>query len=113
MATKQMKVVKGEKGYVPVYSNSHGGLVLGHVDNEKYVYWITTIPMEEGYVQLDKRVLQDAAPDMKESETGEYWMEKSHLEEVTVVPPVTDGEKYQLLGVDYSVVPPVVTMKKL
>lgn len=111
MATKPMKVVNGEKGYVPVYSNSHGGLVLGHVDNEKYVYWITTVPEEYKFVQLDKRVVQDNPDDLIVSETGQYWMEKSHL--VEVVDPVTGEEKYQLLNVDYSVVPPVMTLKKL
>lgn len=98
------KVVKGEKGYVPVKSNSHGGSDLFMINNDEIVDWLTNIPMEEGYVQLKKQLLWVTSP------TNEYWIEKSHLE---LVAPVVAGEKYQLLGVDYSVVPPVVTLKKL
>ena len=46
--------------------------------------------------------------------TQPFWVEYSKLIAVDSDPnPEPVGEKYQLLGVDYSVVPPVVTLKKV
>lgn len=83
MTTKAYEVFGGQNGYVPIYSDSHGGTNLGHVDNGSVVYKILEAVEEKGYAQIDKRVVQDAAPDMKVSEKGQYWIEKSHIKEVT------------------------------
>jgi len=108
--TKACLVINGMNGYVPVYSNSTGGLELGHALNGKTVYWITSVLPESGFVQLDKRIVQDLAPGIKVSETGEYWIEKSHLQET--VEPVVECEEYELLGIYFKNGLPVVQVKK-
>jgi len=100
MTTVACNVFGGMSGYVPVYSNSKGGMLLGHVDNGKTVYKIVGTAEEFGFAQIDKRVVQDAAPDMKVTDTGQYWMEKSHMEEiVTPPPPVGEIKRMQVLRV--------------
>jgi hypothetical protein len=111
MTTATCTVVNGMNGYVPVYSNSHGGLVLGKAYNLKTVYWITNVPIEDGFVQVDKRIVADLSPEIKVSETGQYWIEKTHLQE-SVTPPVVECEEYELLGLDFSSGKIVVKMKK-
>lgn len=102
MTTKTCKVVGGQNGYVPVYSNSHGGLPLGKAYNEKIVYQITSTPEEYGYVQLDARVVQDLAPEIKVSETKQYWIEKTHLVDVIINPPATQTKKFKLVNYDFG-----------
>jgi len=78
MATKLMKVVKGEKGYVPVKSNSHGGTDVVRANNGDYVWRITSIPVEAGWAQVTK---EESWP---VSDTKEYWIEASHLEDAAL-----------------------------
>jgi hypothetical protein len=111
MATTACLVINGMNGYVPIYSNSKGGLVLGKAYNGKTVYWVSTAVDEFGYVQLDKRIVQDLSPEIKVSETGEYWIEKTHLQEA-VVPPFEDCEEYELLGIYFKNGLPIVQVKK-
>ncbi len=78
MATKLMKVVKGEKGYVPVKSNSHGGTDVVRANNGDFVWKITSIPAEDGWVQVTKE------ENWPVSDTKEYWIEASHLEDAVL-----------------------------
>ena len=80
MTTELKEVFGGMNGYVPVKSNSHGGLDLLRVTNGVKVTQITSIPAEVGYVQLLK---EDFWPP---SETKEYWIELSHLKAVAPAP---------------------------
>lgn len=73
------KVVKGEKGYVWVKTDSHGGADAVKVYNDDPVLWLKEIPEEYGYVQLKK--------DPEWPLQKEYWIEKSHLLVVEPTPP--------------------------
>ena len=87
MATYQLcKVVNGEKGYIPVHSNSHGWIDVGRLDNDTQVRKITSIPAESGFVQIDGVFLP---PGIAKSPTGEYWVQSDKLEPV-VQPPAPD-----------------------
>jgi hypothetical protein len=93
MATRLSKIVGGEKGYVPVKSNSHGGVDVTKAYNEDYVLENISMPPEFGYAQVTKKAEWPA------SETGEYWIEKSHLAPFLDEPdPVVEGE-----GKDFEV----------
>jgi hypothetical protein len=78
MATHKMIVVKGQKGYIPVKDNSHGGVDLGRVTNGKEVEIYTDRPEEFGWVQIVK--LFDSPV------THENWVMKDHLAELTPEP---------------------------
>lgn len=84
MATKLFKVYGGEKGYVPVKSNSHGGIDVGKAYNGDIVTVITSIPAEYGYAQVTKE------SDWVTSDTREYWIETSHLK--PAIDPLPDPE---------------------
>jgi hypothetical protein len=86
MATRLCKVVGGEKGYVPVKSNSHGGLDVTKAYNDEIVQEIVSIPPEFGYAQVVRKV------NWPVSGTGEYWIEKSHLEAVVEPEPEPEPE---------------------
>ena len=86
MATRLCKVIGGEKGYVPVKSNSHGGTDVTKAYNDEVVLEITSILPEEGYAQVTKKAEWPA------SDTGEYWIEKTHLSPVVDPEPPPDGE---------------------
>ena len=93
MVTMLCKIVGGMNGYVPVKSDSHGGVDLGRAMNGKEVYKIVDVPIEQGYVQVDKRIITDLE-NIKVSPTGEYWVENSHLEKVVIDVPSTVKRKY-------------------
>jgi hypothetical protein len=86
------KVVNGEKGYVPLKSNSHSGIDLAKLINGSQVYKITNIAKEYGYVQLDERIISDFSG-VVVSPTGQYWIEDSHLEPV-VMPTPSEKRRY-------------------
>ena len=82
MATYQLcKVINGEKGYIPVHSNSHGWVDVGRLDNNTQVKKITSIPAEFGFVQIDRPSMAFSV-----SPTGEYWVQEDKLEPVVQTP---------------------------
>lgn len=96
MNTKAYKVIKGEKGYVPVYDNSRGGVKIGQIDNGKVVYRLMDAAVEYSYTQIDERVVSEYGVS-KSVNTGQYWIELPHLEEV-----VSKTKKYKLINYDFG-----------
>lgn len=91
MATQANEVYGGMNGYIPIKSDSHGGIDLGHALNGLIVYKLLEKPKEYGYVQVDARIIQDSAAKgetVNVSPNGQYWVEEDgHLRPVETPPP--------------------------
>lgn len=79
MNTKEMLVVGGEKGFVPVFDNSHGGAKIGSYNNGDVALLLVDEVEEYGYGQI-------YAPKIPSPNTNQRWIEKTHLQEIEVVP---------------------------
>lgn len=105
MAKELYVTARGDKGYLPLRSDSHGWVDLAKIPDGTEVWKLIDIPPEDGHCQV---AYYEGAVWPK-SPTGEYWLLEDHLDKVDVAPPPgpADGKKYHIEfpgGVDITVV---------
>lgn len=93
MAKVLCLVQRGQKGYVPLRSNSHGWVDLANIPNDTEIWKLTDTEEENGHSRVE--YYEGAA--WPKSPTGEYWMLTEKLDVVPVDPEDDGGECYEVV----------------